>query len=175
VPNTANGQRDFVAYVVSSVDGQQTSVSVPVNVGAVPSPTPVVAGSTAPAPRPLTATTVSTCHGDGTVAPADSSAAAFRSLPLTANLTAPVLQLANPSSGNVLLTGDLFIDGVAYDPGATDGADIDRVDVFMDSRDSGGLLLGSGEPGDTGASSARAFHIKIDVPHNANGRHDVFV
>jgi hypothetical protein len=174
VPNSANGARDFVAYAISGVDGQQTSVTVPVFVGAAPTPTPIVAGSTAPLPVALTATTASTCHAGTTVsAPSGETVAAFRPLPLPPTTAAPVLELANPASGGVLTTGDVIIEGVAYDPAATDGAGIDRVELFLDSRDSGGLSLGSTVPGANGALSPRSFRITAEIPTGTNGGHSI--
>jgi len=169
VPNTANGSRDFVAYAFSAADGQQTSVSIPVFIGAAPTPTPT--SSTSTARRALTSTTESTCR---TVAPATSdNVPAFRPLPLPSNLAAPVLQLANPSSGDVLSTGDVIIEGAAYDPTSTEGAGVDRVELFLDSRESGGLLLGSGIPGALATESPRVFHIKASVPSGTNGQHSL--
>src|SRR5207245_370946 len=86
VPNSANGGRDFVAYAVSAANGQETSVSVPVFIGAAPTPTPV--SSNSPAPRPLSETVASTCHaGPAAVAPASTdNTAALSPLPLPANL-----------------------------------------------------------------------------------------
>jgi hypothetical protein len=175
LPDGTNGGRDFVAYAISGVDGQQTSVTIPVFVGAAPTPTPVVAGNTAPTPVPLTATTESTCGTGTTVSPAAPSpdvAAGFRPLPLPPTVAAPVLDLANPTSGAVLPTGNVIIDGVAYDPAATDGTGIDRVELFLDSRESGGLSLGSAVPGNN-ALNPRAFSIKADIPSNTNGGHSL--
>jgi hypothetical protein len=123
----------------------------------------------------MTATVQSTCRGDTTVAPGQPSAdtvAALRPLSISSSLAAPVLELANPSSGALLATGDMIIEGVAYDPAATDGAGVDRVELFLDSRDSGGVALGSAVPGD-GMSNPRAFRIHADVPGATNGGHSL--
>ncbi len=176
VPNGTNGERDFVAYATSSVNSQETSVTIPVFVGAAPTPTPVVAGSTAPATTPLTATVQSTCHSGTTVAPPQPAAdttAAFRPLPAQSMLTGPVLDLANPTSGALLSTGNVIIEGLAYDPAATGGAGVDRVELFLDSRDSGGLSLGSAVPGAADASNPRAFRIDADIPNSTVGGHSL--
>src|SRR6185312_17116943 len=67
VPNIGNGGRDFVAYAYAN-NGQETTVSVPVFVGAPPAATPQT--STSAAPIPLTSTTTHTA-----CAPTDSTAA----------------------------------------------------------------------------------------------------
>jgi hypothetical protein len=167
VPNTSNGEREFVAYAISSLNGQQTSVSMPVFVGAGPTPTPVVSGTTS-APVTFSATTDSTCR-------ATSSAALPQQSMGTTSHASPVLDLANPAPGAVLPTGDVIIEGVAYDPAAVDGAGIDRVEVFLDNRDSGGLSLGSAAPGENGAANPRAFRITAVVPANTNGGHSIVV
>src|SRR5579864_9080779 len=81
------------------------------------------------------------------------SATAFILLSLTAPAGAqqvttsptdwPVLQLANPAPGDLLGSGDYIVSGTAYDPAAVTGAGISRVDLFLGSRDAGGLFLGS--------------------------------
>ena len=54
----------------------------------------------------------------------------------------PALEVANPSPGAMLETGAMTIQGVAYDPAATEGIGVDRVSVFLDDRDMGGMFLG---------------------------------
>ena len=168
LPTAMSGGRDFVAYAYSAASGAQTSVSVPVFIGAAPTPTP--ASSTTQAPVLFTSTTSSSCVGTGTAsapaASAASSTSAFQPLPAGAAPVAPVLSLGNPNAGDVLQTGDLIIEGVAYDPSAMEGVGVDRVDLFLDSRDSGGLPLGSAVPADN-----RTFHAKVTVPSTANGGH----
>jgi hypothetical protein len=164
IPSTAMGGRDFVAYAYSAVDSQVTTVTVPVFVGAAPTPTP--SSSTALTPVPLTETTTSSCQGSSTVAPAAPATAnaTSQSQPATSARTAPVLSLANPSAGDVLATGDVIIEGTAFDPSATQGSGVDRVELFLDSRDSGGMSLGSGTP-----DANHTFTIKVSVPSNASG------
>jgi hypothetical protein len=169
LPDSVSGGRDFIAYAYSSVNGQQTSESVPVYVGTAPTPTPIPSGGSAPAPRVLTTSTQSTCHADAAVqsaAPAQGAAPA-QSSAASAVQTAPTLQLGNPNPGDVLPNGDLIVEGIAFDASATDGSGIDSVDLFLDSRDSGGQPLGSGVPG-----SGNRFQIKATLPANANGGHN---
>src|SRR5579859_4575321 len=67
--------------------------------------------------------------------------------PVTTPSGLPVIQLANPSPGDVLPIGDYVVSGTAYDPAAIDGAGISHVDLFLGQRDAGGLYLGSAVPG----------------------------
>jgi hypothetical protein len=164
LPDGTNGGRDFVAYAVSSATGEQTSESVPVFVGAVPTATPIT--SNAPTPIPLSVTTHSTCGSSPRAA--STRGQQPTTVAPVANV-APVLDLANPHPGDVLPNGDVIIDGVAFDPSATQGTGIDRVDLFLDNRDEGGLPLGSGSPADT-----HAFQIKATLPNTANGGHNLF-
>ena len=59
----------------------------------------------------------------------------------------PTLEVANPSPGAMLETGAMTIEGVAYDPVATEGIGVDRVSVFLDDRDAGGMFLGDAKLG----------------------------
>jgi hypothetical protein len=47
----------------------------------------------------------------------------------------------------MLATGAMTIEGVAYDPIATEGIGVDRVSVFLDDRDMGGMFLGDAKLG----------------------------
>ena len=170
LPTSANGGRDFVAYAYSSVTAGQSSESVPVFVGAAPTPTPIT--SNAPTPVALSTTTTSICGGTpvAAAAPATSSSAGQAATTAAVPSGPPVLDLGNPHPGDILSNGDLFIDGVAFDPSANQGSGIDRVEVFLDSRDQGGQPLGSGTPG-----AGNAFNIKATVPSAANGGHNLVV
>ena len=168
LPSTANGGRDFVAYAYSSVTAGQSSESVPVFVGAAPTPTPT--SSNAPTPVALSSTTHSTCGGTVVSAPAPAPAAASQAASSGVSVAhaAPVLQLSNPNPGDVLSNGDVIINGVAFDPSASQGGGIDRVELFLDSRDEGGQPLGSGVPG-----ASNVFSIKATLPTSANGGHNL--
>jgi hypothetical protein len=172
LPSSTNGGRDFVAYAYSAVNGQQTSVSVPVFVGAAPTPTPT---GTTLTPVALAETTVSTCHAPSVVgSPAAPSVPPVQQVPL-ASSAAPFLQLANPSAGASLPSGDLIVEGLAYDLATTQGSGIDRIELFVDSRENGGLLVGSGVPGEDGALGERAFRIKAKLSNISNGGHNFVV
>src|SRR5437868_1040215 len=55
--------------------------------------------------------------------------------------------LANPSAGSMLMPGGLVIEGIAMDSRAQGNIGVDHVDFFLDSRDQGGVPLGSAVPG----------------------------
>jgi hypothetical protein len=166
LPSTANGGRDFIAYAYSSVTAGQARESVPVFVGAAPTPTPIT--SNAPTPVALSSTTRSTCGGTAVSAPAPAAASQAASSNVSVAHAAPVLQLGNPNPGDVLSNGDVIISGVAFDPSATQGGGIDRVELFLENRDEGGQPLGSGVPG-----AGNVFSIKATLPSSANGGHNL--
>ena len=96
----------------------------------------------------------------------------------------PVLGLSNPSAGDLLNTGTVVISGIAYDPAATSGAGVDKVDLFLGNRDAGGLFLGTAMPGasinplDADPSSRLAlsgYAIRAEVPSSVNGSHTLYV
>ena len=180
LPSTTTGQHDFVAYAISSVDGQETSISVPVYVGAAPTPTPIPSsGSSAASPVALSSSTHSSCSAGSSTTTASAPAAEAPSAPAaqvapaaavaTVSGQGPVLSLANPSAGDVLQTGDVMIEGVAFDANATSGNGIDRVSVFLGNRDNGGTIIGTGTP-----AADHVFKIDAKVPAGMTGLHDVF-
>jgi len=119
------------------------------------------------------------------------SATAFVLLSLSTPATAqqsttpsdwPVLQLANPNSGDVLSNGGYIVSGMAYDSAATQGAGVSRVDLFLGSRDAGGTFLGSAVPGldvipnitPDSRLAQSAFQIKVTLPSVATGGEDFY-
>ncbi len=79
--------------------------------------------------------------------------------------TRPVLSLANPNSGDVVLHGNYVVSGMAYDPNVANGGNgIERVDLFLGPRDSGGLFLGSAVPG-----RDNDFQVEITIPGAMTG------
>lgn len=107
------------------------------------------------------------------------------STPATAKQTPPssdwpVIEMANPSPGAVLPSGDILVSGTAYDPAATDGAGVSRVELFLGDRDSGGVFLGSATPGvnlipGTTPNTRLAqtgFQIKVTLPSNTPASQD---
>src|SRR5439155_22187470 len=81
----------------------------------------------------------------------------------------PVLSLANPNPADDLTPGGHVISGTAYDPSATQGSGVARVDLFLGERDSGGAPLGSAVPGSAPDGNPRAFSIEVQVPNINRG------
>ena len=168
VPSNITGSHDFFAYAVSSVTGQQTSISFPIYLGAPPTPTP--SSATAPTPVPMTETRLSTCSAPAAAAPAAAPATSVQApAPVSATESAPVLSLGNPNAGDVLPLGDTYVNGIAYDPGATSGAGVDRVELFLDSRENGGTVVGIGTPG-----TDHTFSVKVTLHSNQTGGHTFY-
>jgi hypothetical protein len=170
----------FAAYAISSVTGQQTSVSFPIFIG---TPATHASGAT-PTPVPTDVTMTSSCPaGVASSAPAASApavsapsvsmtpSAATSTGAMTASNACPVLTVANPGPGDTLNAGDVFISGSAMDPAAamSGNSGVERVDLFLGARDQGGTFLGSGVPGTGPGSSPAAFTVKVTVPDLGRG------
>jgi len=83
----------------------------------------------------------------------------------------PVLSVANPNPGDNVTSGGYVISGAAFDPAASSGSGVSRVDVFLGARDEGGMFLGSAVPGSTG-DDPRAFSLEVTLPSNFNAETD---
>jgi hypothetical protein len=176
LPNAARGD-DFVAYAFSSLTSAFTAVSVPVHVGAI---VPTTGRTPTPVSQIATVQTVcaplagSTASAGTTTAATPQAMTPAQAPPVSAsaiaNAAAPVLQLGNPNPGDLLTPGGYVIFGLAFDPSAADGAGVDRVDFFLDSRDSGGPRLATAVPGQN-ASSPRAFQVEVSISGRLNGAH----
>jgi hypothetical protein len=81
-----------------------------------------------------------------------------------------VLEVGNPSSGATILSGAYNMVGRAFDKAATSGSGIDRIDIFLDSRDEGGLFLGTATPVNNNLWSAT-----VTLPNNNLGLHNMTV
>lgn len=92
--------------------------------------------------------------------------AAAQTAPATVR-SCPVLSLGNPGPGDNIFEGDMIISGQAYDPAATSGSGITRVDLFLGRRDEGGIFLGTAVPG-SASDNPRVFSTKVTVPSNFN-------
>jgi hypothetical protein len=49
----------------------------------------------------------------------------------------------NPNPGDTVMPGAYVVSGIAFDPTATVGSGVSRVDFFLGARDQGGLFLGT--------------------------------
>jgi hypothetical protein len=52
--------------------------------------------------------------------------------------------VGNPSAGDSIHVGRFMIEGIAFDRAADEGPGIERIDVFLNDRDTGGTLIGHG-------------------------------
>jgi hypothetical protein len=83
-------------------------------------------------------------------------------------------ELANPDPGSMLQPGGYVLQGVAIDERASQGPGIDRIDFFLDSREEGGLNIGTAVPGmGTGPFGPDSFQTTLQLP-NMTGGHDLF-
>ena len=101
--------------------------------------------------------------------------------PVPVVVPGPYVAVANPAPGDSLAVGGLDIQGKAFDPLATpdQGAGIDRIEVFLEDRDRGGLHLGDARLGVPNAAAApgsqfafAGWDVVVNLP---NGLHTLFV
>lgn len=89
----------------------------------------------------------------------------------------PVLEIASPSPGAVVSTGDFVVVGTAFDPAATSGSGISHVDLFLGDREQGGLFIGSAIPGEDALqgltpgsqAAASSFSVTVTMPTTLMG------
>jgi hypothetical protein len=87
--------------------------------------------------------------------------------PASAACTLPVLNLANPSPGDVLSAGAYVVQGLAMDPESQHGSGINEVSFFLGPRDQGGTQLGETVP-DIGPTQD-GFSATLTLPSTAVG------
>jgi len=181
LPNMVGGH-DLFAYAYSSVTGQESIISVPIALGEDVSKAAEVANASA----------TETCVG-GTTTTTTGAAAPTTTVPVmppatqpgqpaapttTTTTTSPVsastvtFDVANPSPGDTIKVGGYVIEGVAVDRSATSGTGIDRIDVFLDNRDTGGTIVGEATFSSSG--SGTTWHATLNLPANQTGLHDLF-
>jgi hypothetical protein len=81
-----------------------------------------------------------------------------------------VFTVANPNAGDTLKIGGLMVQGVAYDKAATQGSGVDRIAVFLDDPNAGGMPLGQVVLPFTGNN----WTTTVIVPSNKVGSHRLF-
>ena len=175
-PTDALGQHTVFVYARSAATGREISVGVPVNIGLTPFGT---VGTAAGGQPPATASSPE-------CAPAQTVTNTTDVLSGSTTATTPAQQatirvtLDAPHPGATLTSGKYEVSGRAT---SSAGA-IDRVQVFLDNRDRGGVLVGeavpsppAGAPGNTLQSSLSVdrFRMLVDFPSNQSGLHAVFV
>jgi hypothetical protein len=178
LPDVDSG-RDFAAYAISSVSGQEVTVVRTIFVGtqsfnplATATPVPTIETVSSTCPRVPAAAAPSTSGAAAGVSAPAVSTSSMAAAPATGGGTAtngcPVLSLGNPHPGSLLPPGDMFISGSASVPGASPQPGVSRVDLFLGARDAGGQFLGSGMPGTGQTSDPAAFTVRVTIPTTLN-------
>jgi hypothetical protein len=91
------------------------------------------------------------------------------------------LDVGNPAAGDSIHVGRYMIEGIAFDRAADQGVGIERVDIFLDDRDTGGVLIGSGALGvpnpvpDDPELSGAGWQARVTIPRAMLGAHTMFV
>jgi hypothetical protein len=165
--SSESGTHTVFAYARSALSGQEQTISFmvqltkPINVGAyTPTPTPVPAVVSPPPCAPPTPTP--------TFPP-------FPAPPAEAvTVQTLVLDVYNPKPNAVLGKGLYTIQGLAYDSSAQASSGVDRVDVYLDPRDTAGAFLGTATLGGSGGTSPFGFSLLALLP-DAVGGHNLTV
>jgi hypothetical protein len=174
LPNELGGHNLF-AYARSTVTGQESIIQVPFALGEDPS----VAGV------PTTATELQSCSTGPTAtapiavggapqttttapAPTPQPSAPASTINTTPGATL-TFSVGNPSPGDTVKAGGLMVQGVAFDRTALQGSGVQRVDIFLDNRDNGGLALGQAVPGD-----GNMWQATVILPNNQLGLHTLY-
>jgi hypothetical protein len=168
LPNLIGGH-DLFAYAHDAVTGQEGVISLPIALGedvnkAFVTPpsdtvnetcTPLLATTTIVVTTPTTPTAPTTTTTTAIVSPSPSTI---------------VLQVGNPSPGDTILAGAYVMQGIAMDKAARVGTGIDRIDIFLDNRDEGGMFLGS-----AGFGVSDVWTATVNLPTNQLGLHNLWV
>jgi len=184
VPNVMGGH-DLFAYAHSSVNGAESVISVPVSVGEDPklafqtldetATASCMLGTASPSnlttPPPSTTTTTTTTTPATTTTtpvtqPSTTTTTPVVSSPAASTIT---LSVANPSPNATISTGAYSIQGEAMDQAATSGSGIDRIDIFLDNRDTGGMFLSTATLG-----TSSFWQSVVTLPNNQTGLHELW-
>jgi hypothetical protein len=159
LPNRVGGQELF-GYAHSAITGQESIISVPIAVGVDPNKagdlmsrpafvtcTPVMDAQPAPVAmeEPQLAIDMPTM-----VEPEAQAETPAEMPPAEMGAAAPsrmFFDVGNPSAGDNVHVGGYVIEGIAFDRAADQGPGVDHIDVFLDDRDAGGMLIGHGALG----------------------------
>jgi len=156
----------FTAYASSVQGAGTTTISVPIRIGSPPR-------STAPAtPTPIGASVTIKSNCPSVVGPAGVARGSTAPVVAVSQNQGPVLQVANPQSGDFVSRGDYVSYGVAFDRGSASGPGVDLVSYYLGTRDSGGMFVGSGTPGLLGGPVG-AYSAELKFPTNISGLHDL--
>jgi hypothetical protein len=168
------GGHDLFAYAHSSVNGAESVISVPIALGED-------VDKAFETPPPMTASEMCMTGSAGAVTSTTTTAPTSTGATTTTGTTQPTttttstgstisFEVGNPSPGDTIHVGGYVIEGIASDSAAQQGNGIDRIDVFLDNRDEGGMLIGHGSFG----SSGDMWSATVDLPDNETGVHSLF-
>jgi hypothetical protein len=177
------GGHTFFAYAHSAVTGQESVLMIPVAIGIdvddieLDPNTPATRACIGLGPAAARAAGATTTTTTTTTAPATGTGTGMATTPpatTTTTTTAPagsasniVMSVGNPQPGDKVLAGAFSVQGDAYDKAATSGTGIDRIDIFLDDRDTGGLFLGQA------ALTGRFWEAVVNLPQNQTGLHEL--
>src|SRR5262249_49900282 len=160
------GGHDLFAYAHDSVTGQESVVSVPISLGEDPNKAFITPPATT-----VTETCTPTSGVPATTTAPTTTTTALATTTTTTTPTAPAttttsassvtLDVGNPSPGATIHAGGYVIEGVAFDRESQSGSGIDRIDIFLDNQDDGGMMLGQANFGQNNTWSAT-----ISIPSN---------
>jgi hypothetical protein len=78
--------------------------------------------------------------------------------------TCPVLDLANPSPGDVVSSGAYVVQGITFDPITLSASGVSRVEFYLGTQETGGILLGTAVPGKSTGTSPAMFQTTLTFP-----------
>jgi hypothetical protein len=165
VPKIVGGHNLF-GYAHSGVTGQESIVSVPVAVGEDPSK----AGDIIRSGMTMTCTMETGFAAPGAPPLEVAGAQVLAQEEPAAPVTSIDLQIGNPEPGATIHVGGYMIEGTAVDNEAGEGKGIDSIDVFLESRDDGGILLGSA----SADSGDDLWHLMVNIPARQRGPHNLY-
>ncbi len=172
IPNVVGGH-DLFAYAYSSVSGVQSVIEVPVAMGEDPAKAGNVGTTATETCMTGSASTSTTTTPTEPMTPSTTTNPTTPATTTTTTTTAVapspttiMIDVSNPSPGDTIHAGGYTIEGTAFDKAAQSGAGIDRIDIFLDSRDSGGMFLTEAMPG-----TNNMWHAIVPLPTNQTGLH----
>jgi hypothetical protein len=180
IPNMIGGH-DLFAYAHSSVNGAESVIAVPVAVGEDPVKAGDVGATEMQSCMPgsaMTTTTTPTTPSTTTTSPTIPATTTTTTPATTTTTTTPMvaptsstitLEVSNPSPGDTIHAGGYSIEGRAFDKTAQSGSGVDGIDIFLDDRDAGGMMLTEATPG-----ADNMWHAIVPLPTNQLGLHTLF-
>ena len=162
-PSDNPGNHTLFVYARSAATGSELAVGVPINIGA----TPIGTVGTVAGGQPPTTAMSPQCAPAGPTNTTDPLSGSTTSTAPAPDETITVI-LDAPHPGATLTAGKYEVSGRASSSAAQSGNGIDRVQIFLDNRDRGGVGLGDA------ILSGNRFRLVVDFPPQP-GLHTVFV